>query len=206
VAILVYSHYTAYNTASADNTASLTINHLPFANGRTLYYHHFRVDSLHNNPYAVWESQGKPTTPSTAQWNALYASDGRNGLDSLEASTTISYTGASIVKSFAMPRYAVSLLTYSTYDIGKLGTTSIRTPVQSPVDQAYLTIKGRRLIVNSPHESPVNIFIYSANGRLLKKYRITQQSFDLSKGLVKGLYCIEAETNGAQIVKKMVVQ
>ncbi|MGA2508332.1 MAG: T9SS type A sorting domain-containing protein [Chitinispirillaceae bacterium] len=206
VAILVYSHYTNYTTTSADNTASLTINHLPFANGQTLYYHHFRVDSLHNNPYAVWESQGKPATPSTAQWNALYASDGRNGLDSLEQSTTLSYTGASIVKSFAMPRFAVSLLTYSTHDIGKLGSVSIRTPVQSSVDHAYLSVKGVRLMVNSPHESPVNIFVYSANGRLLKKYRITQQSFDLSKGLVKGLYCIEAETIGARIVKKIVVQ
>ena len=149
---------------------------------------------------------GKTGLSQHGEWNALYASDGRNGLDSLEASTTFSYTGASIVKSFAMPRYAVSLLTYSTYDIGKIGMTSVSTPVQSPVDQAYLTIKGRRLIVNSPHESPVNIFVYSANGRLLKKYRITQQSFDLSKGLVKGLYCIEAETIGARIVKKIVVQ
>ena len=34
VAILVYSYYNDLTTTGADNTASLTINNLPFANGR----------------------------------------------------------------------------------------------------------------------------------------------------------------------------
>jgi hypothetical protein len=65
VTILVYSYYNDLTTTGSDNIANLTINNLPFANGRQLTVNHYRVDSLHSNPYAVWLRLNSPASPST---------------------------------------------------------------------------------------------------------------------------------------------
>jgi xylan 1,4-beta-xylosidase len=200
VKILIYSYYTAFNVTSADNTVNLIVNHLPFANGQSLTVHHYRIDSLHNNPYGVWQRLGSPAVPTTAQWDSLRAHDGRNGLDSLEASTTITYTGATLTKSFAIPRYGVSLLTYAKYIPTKVVTTV------KPVGHVNLSMRGTRLIVSDQQKGPVNILIFSADGRFLKEYRVTQGSFDLRKDLSRGFYLVRAEADGMRIVRKMMVQ
>ena len=41
--------------------------------GKELFVTHFRVDETHSNPYSVWASQGSPTNPTEAQWQAMKA-------------------------------------------------------------------------------------------------------------------------------------
>ena len=188
------------DASSADNTVSLTINHLPFANGQQLSFHHFRVDSLHNNPYAFWLKWGKPNPLSSAQLDTLKANDSRNGLDSLEASSVITYTGAAINKSFSIPRYGVSLLTFT-----KNNQSAINS-VKQAVKHEDLLVNGTRLVVNTQLKGQVNILISSVDGRILKKCSTMQRSFDLSKGLEKGVYLVDIKTSGARMVKRMVLQ
>jgi len=200
VSILVYSYYADMSASSADNTVSLEINHLPFANSQQLTVHHYRVDSLHNNPYAFWLRWGKPVTPTAAQWDTLRAHDSRNGLDSLEASSVITYTGAAINKSFSIPRYGVSLLTYTKKTISTI------IPAKPEVCKEYLLIHGTMLVVNNMLNGSVHVVISSVDGKVRKQFKTTQKSFDLSKGLEKGLYIVDAKISALRLVKKMVVQ
>ena len=196
MAVLLYSFYQSFTSTGADDIVNLTINRLPFPNG-VLVVHHYRTDSTHSNPYSVWERQGKPTTPTTAQWDSLRAAQ---NLAEFEPQSQFTYSGNVFTKSISLPRWGVSLLTIAKQTVNTIG------PDTKPAGHGYLSIQGTMLVANARHESPVNVFVYSADGRLLKKYRITQRSFDLSKGLVDGLYFVHAEAYGVRIVTKMVVQ
>jgi xylan 1,4-beta-xylosidase len=194
VAVIVYSYYNDLTTTGADNTVNLSISSLPFSNGQKMNVSHYRIDSLHSNPYAIWEKLGKPTSPTTAQWDSMRA---HQNLERFEADTSITYTGA-FTKSFNIPRWGVSLLRYAKTGTGISNATWA-------YNRAFLSLRGTRLMVNNLLNEPVGILIYSADGRLLKNYKSTQRSLDLSKGLAKGIYCIDAEVRGLRIVDKMVV-
>jgi len=71
VEIIVYNYYATVNTTGSD-TATVTLNNLPFA-GQPVFVTQFAVDSTHSNPYSVWQSQGSPKNPTEAQWQAMKA-------------------------------------------------------------------------------------------------------------------------------------
>jgi xylan 1,4-beta-xylosidase len=196
VSIIVYSYYNDLTTTGADNTVNLVINNLPFANGQQLTVNHYRVDSLHSNPYAIWEKLGKPATPTTAQWDSLRA---HQNLESFETQSTITYTGASINKSFAMPRWSVSLLTFSR------GATGTRLSGVARFESPLLSIHGVTLTVSPRLQGPVVVFVYGVNGRLVKQVSSLQRSVDLGAGLAKGMYLALAEAAGIRLMKKIAV-
>jgi hypothetical protein len=68
-----------------------------------------------------------------------------------------------------------------------------------------LTIHGLRLTVSPRLQGPVRVFVYAANGRLVKQVRSLQQSIDLGAGLAKGMYLALAEAAGIRLTKKIVV-
>jgi xylan 1,4-beta-xylosidase len=196
VAILVYSYYNNLTTVGSDNIASLTISNLPFANGRQLTINHYRVDSLHSNPYGVWLRLNKPASPSVAQWDSLRA---HQYLETMEPQSTLQYTGAPISRSFAMPRWSVSLLTIT----GGTTGTEISHGVQS--QNTLFSLRGAVLTVSSRSHGPVTVSVYGPNGRLIRQVRSKERSVDLGKGLAKGIYLALAEADGTRFMKKIAV-
>ncbi len=73
--ILVYNYYKTLNTASspADNV-TVNVSNLPSAlANKSVFVTRFLVDETHSNPYNVWAGQGKPASPTEAQWQAMRA-------------------------------------------------------------------------------------------------------------------------------------
>ena len=195
LAVLIYNYYQDFTTTGNDNTVSLTINNMPFKSG-LLTVSHFRVDSTHSNPYSVWERQGKPTTPTTAQMDSLNAAQ---NLTEAEPQSQINFTGAAFTKTFTLPQWGVSLL------IIKKGISNVSGPDAKSAGLDYPSIHGT-MFAPARRSGPVDVFVYSAGGRLISNYRALQRSIDLARGLVGGVYLVHAEASGLHIVKKMVVQ
>ena len=104
--ILVYNHYATLNTTGTDDV-TVTVNNLPSTlAGKELFVTHFRVDETHSNPYRVWTSQGSPTNPTEAQWQAMRQEQHLALLAPVSKMTvTTSYTA-----TFTLPRQAGSML------------------------------------------------------------------------------------------------
>jgi len=83
---------------------------------------HLRVDESHGDAYAVWVSQGMPSTPSAAQLTAL-----RQAMDPAalgpEQTQAVGTDGALAV-DFALPRFGISLLTVQPGSLSDGGTSS----------------------------------------------------------------------------------
>ena len=53
---------------------TVNVSNLPAAlAGKEVFVTQFVVDETHSNPYSAWVSQGKPTQPTEAQWQAMKA-------------------------------------------------------------------------------------------------------------------------------------
>ena len=196
VTILVYSYYIDMTSIGSDNIANLTINKLPFANGQQLTINHYRVDSLHSNPYAVWLRLNSPASPSTAQWDSLRA---HQNLETFEPQSTIQYTGAPISKAFAMPRWSVSLLTITS------GTSETESQGGQRLERTLFSLHGTHLTVSPQLHGPVMVFVYGPNGRLIKQFSSRERSVNLGAGLAKGIYLAVAEAAGTRYMKKIAV-
>ncbi len=105
--ILVYNTFATLNTTGTD-MVTINMSNLPatLAN-KELFVTHFRVDETHSNPYSVWTSQGKPTNPTEAQWQAMKA---QQHLALLQPVSKATVTTTYAVPSFAIPRQAGSLI------------------------------------------------------------------------------------------------
>ena len=104
--ILVYDYYATLNTTGTD-MVTVTLNNLPATlSGNSVFVTQFLVDETHSNPYSVWNSQGKPTNPTEAQWQAMKAHQ------HLELAQPVSKTtlGATYTTSFTINRQAGTLL------------------------------------------------------------------------------------------------
>jgi len=195
LAVLLYNYYTDFTTAVGSSAVNLTINNMPFKNG-PLTVTHFRVDSTHSNPYSVWLQQNKPTTPTTAQWDSLTAAQ---NLAQVEPQSQINFTGAAFVKTITLPQWGVSLLLINQ------GTSNVKGPGAGYAGPAFPSISGTRLLVPSRQTGPVDVFVYSAGGRLVRTYRALQGAVDLAKGLTGGVYLVRAEAMGLHMMKRMLV-
>jgi Glycosyl hydrolases family 39. len=195
MAVLLYSYYKDFTVGGVDNTVNLTINHMPFQNGQ-LTIRHYQVDSTHSNPYSVWLKQGKPTTPTTAQMDSLKAAQ---DLAEAEPASQFNFTGAAFTKTLTLPAQSVVLLT-----IGKT-TSDILPPDARSAGNGYLAMHGTMFSAPAHQGGPVDVLVYSTGGRLVRNYRVSQQSMDLAKGLSTGVYLVHAEAPGLHMVKKMMV-
>jgi len=197
VSIMVYSYYNNLSTTGADNTVTLTINNLPFANGQ-LTVNHYRIDSLHSNPYGVWKRLGSPASPSTAVWDSLRA---HQNLETMEPQSNVQYTGSPITKTLTMPRWSISMLTYTRQ------TTGIKLPVGTHlnINSTMFSMHGLTLKVSPQLQGIVEVSVYGVDGRLIKNVRSLQKSIDISAGLAKGTYMVNAEAAGIRFFKKIAV-
>ncbi|HLK93539.1 MAG TPA: carbohydrate-binding protein [Polyangia bacterium] len=107
--ILVYDYYATLNTTGSD-MVTVQVSNLPAAlAGKQVFVTQFVVDASHSNPYSVWTSQGSPTSPTEAQWQAMKAAQHLALLQPASKTTlTTSYSA-----SFTINRQAGTLLILS---------------------------------------------------------------------------------------------
>jgi xylan 1,4-beta-xylosidase len=106
IQILVYDFYQTMNTTGTD-MVTVTINNLPSTlAGKSVFGTQFVVDETHSNPYSTWVSQGKPTNPSEAQWQAMKAHQGLE-LGAAVGKTTL---GTTFTSTITMNRQSGTLL------------------------------------------------------------------------------------------------
>jgi xylan 1,4-beta-xylosidase len=106
VQILFINYSYVLNTSGSD-MVSVTINNLPSTlAGKQVFVTQFVVDETHSNPYSVWNSQGKPTNPTEAQWQAMRAQQHLALLQPVGKMTL----GTTYTSTFAMNRQAGTLL------------------------------------------------------------------------------------------------
>jgi hypothetical protein len=66
-------------------------------------------------------------------------------------------------------------------------------------------MRGTVLFVPPHTGGPMDVSVYTAGGRLIRKLNLKLQSIDLGGGLTGGVYMVCAEANGLRMVKKMLV-
>jgi xylan 1,4-beta-xylosidase len=104
--ILVYNTFATMNTSGSD-MVTINVSNLPATlSGKSVFVTQFLADETHSNPYSVWVSQGKPGTPTEAQWQAMKAHQ------HLELAQPVSKTTLSTTytTSFTINRQAGTLL------------------------------------------------------------------------------------------------
>lgn len=81
---------------------------VPAGFGRAAVLTHTRADDTHGNAVKVWESQGRPTSPSAQQIAAL-----RQAMEPvvLERARAVEVTNGAVSLSLTLPRFGISLLT-----------------------------------------------------------------------------------------------
>jgi MYXO-CTERM domain-containing protein len=104
--ILVYDYYAKLNSSGSD-MVTINLSNVPSAMaGKQVFVTQFVVDETHSNPYSVWTGQGKPTTPSETQLQALRAAQHLALMQAVSTTTlNTSYT-----TSFTMNRQSGTLL------------------------------------------------------------------------------------------------
>lgn len=188
VAVMIYNFYDNLNGQTASDNISLTVNNLPFANGK-VEVTHYCVDSLHSNAYAVWLKEGSPkTTPNADLLTRMHAA---SKLATLVPIDTIDYTGAAVKRTFDIRRQGLSLLLFR-----NLSATATRQPEIKQI-RPQVSISGSS-ISNSGNE--LSVAIYSMNGKLIKAFNSTSTLIDLRKAAGnRGVYLVKIKAGGQMI-------
>lgn len=206
VSILIYNFYKDLSQNGSDETVNLSIKNLPFPEGKKFLYQHFRVDSTHSNAYTVWLQNGKPVSPSTAVWDSMRT---HQNLELYEPAKTIEYSGSPITKSFPLPRWGVSLIVLkrdTVIDSSKVFTIPIQRSENSVRQSKPFLLKGSTFVLYDHQKEPVDLYIYSAQGQIVKTYRISKESLNIGTGLARGLYLVRAFTPSSIFSSKMIIE
>jgi len=194
VAVMVYNFFETLGAQTAVDNVALTVNNLPFANGK-VEVTHYCVDSLHSNAYAVWLKNGSPKGAPTPQ----LLTDMRNAskLATLVPIDTIEYTGAAVNRTFDIRRQGLSLLLFR-----NLSPTATRSPEVKQV-RPQISVSNSS-ISNSGKDFSVTI--YSMNGKVVKTFTSTSSSIDLRNlGGNRGVYLVKIRA-GSQLITTTSVQ
>jgi xylan 1,4-beta-xylosidase len=196
VAVMCYNFYTALGAARGNDLVNLTINNLPLSQGQ-IKVNHYRVDSLHSNPYSVWLSLGKPASTNSSAMDQIRTA---SNLAELVPQKTFNYTGGAYTDSFTLPEQSVSLLLF-TSNSTKIGTT---TPLSK--QGTAISLKGTVLRVTGSRGNPIDLDLYCLDGKSMKRLRISGDYCDLRQFLSKGIYLVRARVQGASVSGKIVVE
>ena len=197
VAVMVYNFYVTLGGQTLSDDVNLTINSLPLPQGQ-ITVNHYRIDSLHSNAYAVWLKQGKPSKPSTAQWNEMRDS---SNLAQMYPMKTISYTGGAYTESFTLPRQGMSLLVFKSNSVSTLKGAAL-SPMKSV---SPLMITGTTLHSSGDFNGPIVATIHRLDGKEVKRLSVSRNGSDLRQLLPKGIYLVSVEANSARIIGKVVI-
>ena len=176
-------------------------NALPFPSGKTITVTHYRVDSLHSNAYAVWEKQGKPKTPTTAQWSSM---DSAQWLAMLKPVSTFTYTvGTPWIDTIPMPQQSLSLLLLT--DTATASGTLQQAGAHASLPA--LSIAGTMVRALNLQGSPLTVSIYSLQGTAPGALQYDGGCNRPAKRLVStGSYIVHAQARGEKLTGKIVVR
>lgn len=105
--VLVW-HYHDDDVPGLDARVTLAIEGLPWSDG-ALSVSHSRIDETHSNAYTAWRAMGSPPSPDAAQYAQL---EQASKLAMLPAPQRIAAENGRVTVTIALPRQAVSLLTF----------------------------------------------------------------------------------------------
>jgi xylan 1,4-beta-xylosidase len=195
VAILVYNYFKTFTGNLNQNLVNLSIKNLPFSNEQSVEVTHYRVDSLHSNPYSMWLKQGKPVTPTAIQWDSLKAAQ---NLALIKPTRVISYNRVeTLTDTFTMPPQSLSLIVFS-----KIGASSVVRNVIN--DQSTITIHGSSIKAKGFRNTLI-IEVFSLNGQLLKRIQTPQDNIDLRKYMPHGTFIVSVQSFENNITQMMVI-
>ena len=199
IAVMVYNYYlNLKNNGPADEVA-LQLTNIPFPPNQGLTVRHYRIDETHSNPYGVWVRLGKKTSPSAAEWDSIRAHE---KLEEIEQESVVQFDGSPINQSFSMPRWSVSMLTFT-----REATETGRSPARAvPVTMDALSLSGAKLTVRPDLRGPLTASVYGVDGRLIRRVTTMRRSLQLDDGLSGGTYLVAAGANGMRMTKRMVVR
>jgi hypothetical protein len=197
VAVIVYNFYKVLGGQTGSDLVNITLNDLPLPKGQVTVQH-FRVDSLHSNPYAVWLKQGKPVKPSTSQWDEMRAAQ---NLAEIQPAKTINYTGAAYTDTFTLPRQSVSLLLFKSSN-GVINKTDLSS---SSTKAPAISITGTILRTTGSGKVPMDVGLYSLDGKCIKRLRVSNAVCDLRQFLPKGTYILHAKVRAESITGKVAI-
>jgi hypothetical protein len=161
IQVLVYCHYasTTQSSAPTDNI-NLTINNIPWAPGQ-VQIKNFLVDTTHSNTYTQWVSQGRPTAPTNAQWDALKTA---GNLYNTVTTQTLAAVSSPVTLSFTQNYFSVNLFVLSNPN---------QTSVKHPADAAArmmpavisADIRDGKLVLNVAETGRYSVRLFSTDGR-----------------------------------------
>ena len=187
VALLVYNFYKTLAGSTNTNLANITVRNLPFTAGQSVQVAHYRVDSLHSNPYTVWLKLSKPAKPTTAQFDSMQSA---SNLALLKPVSTFTYSGQAWTDSFTMPQQSLSLILF-----GKPGTVGTA-PKVSPHDRPALSINGTMVSAEGLRGSGIVLSLYGIDGRLVQRMNTMQGCVDLRRVAAAGAYIVSVQAMG----------
>jgi hypothetical protein len=196
VAVIVYNFFEDLSgNTGGSNSVNLTINSLPLPQGKVTV-HHYRVDETNSNAYGAWVKQGKPAKPSTAQWDEMRTA---SNLAELRPQATFNYSGGAYTDTFTLPRQSVSLLLFK--------SDAVPVTVKEPASKTgpALSLRGTMLRINGSRESPMDLVLYSLDGKNVKRLKISGDCYDLRRLLPKGAFIVRARLQGALVLGRIVV-
>jgi xylan 1,4-beta-xylosidase len=195
VAVIIYNFYTNLTGSGGENTVNVSVGNLPFSAGKVDVMRYL-VDADHGNAYGVWEKQGKPASPSESQWEAMREAQHLATVDSSE----IDYSGESYTTSFTLSRYAVTLLVFKKKESNKTGYRK-----KIGISRSSLVYTGTVLDLKNVSNKAAVLSVYSANGRLLRRYEKVPHSIDMAMEFSSGLHIIELQTPQGKVMDKLTV-
>jgi xylan 1,4-beta-xylosidase len=184
VTIMVYNFYKALGGQTAVDNVSLTVNSLPIANGN-VEVRHYRIDSLHSNPYSVWLKANKPQSTNTSAMDQIRAAA---NLAEMYPAKTINYTGGAYTESFELPRQGMSLI------VLKGNPTSIASGNQVPRSTPRVSFSnGIVKVASFDADDAATVSVFTTNGRLVRSTQISGQVAIRDLVPVRGIYLVRAK-------------
>jgi xylan 1,4-beta-xylosidase len=195
VAVIIYNSFVDFSGAGSANSVNLTVSNLPLPKGK-ITVNHYRVDETLSNAYNTWVKQGKPSKPSTAQWDEMKTA---SNLAELKPQVSFDYSGGAYTDTFTLPGQSVSLLLFK--------SDAVPVTVHRPALKTgpELSLRGMMLRVTNSRESPMDIVLYSLDGKKMKRLKISGDCCDLRRLLPKGIFLVLARLQGSSVLGRIVV-
>jgi hypothetical protein len=191
--VIMHNFYSALAQTAVD-TVNLTVNGLSLPHGQ-VEVRHYRIDTTHSNAYGVWLKQGKPVTPTTAQWDEMKAA---SNLAEMYPAKTINHTGSAYAETFPLPRQAVSMLQFKS-----LSSTMVRSMEQRDKTVQFAFSNGVISLNGALSSEKLAVTIHRLDGTVIHSSTSLTGSVNLqSMAFPRGVYLIRASCCGQRFVTK----
>ena len=191
VAVLLYNFFKALAGHTASDNINLTVNNLPFPNGK-VEVSHIRIDSTHSNAYGAWLKMGKKRTPTSAEWDEM-----RKASDlAVVKKDTIEYSGSGYEETFSLPEQGISFWMFR-----GLESTAAESGTLERFKPA-VHFSGTKLINN---RSQISLSFFSVDGKRLKTVVTDKSAIELRNiAGIRGVCLVRIESEGKLLTSKFV--